>query len=78
MGTWQCMKFNFDSCNQWSSYFLYSLHFDTKILVIHKVVLRVHDENKRPHRARKVECGPLATVRLFPTVTSAITIFLTD
>lgn len=59
--------------------FYTSLQFDTKILVIRKVVLRVHDENTIPRTPRKVECCPLATVRLlFLVTTNVMTIFLTD
>lgn len=42
--------------------FFISLHFDTKILVIRKVVLRVHDENTNPRISGKLECRPLAPV----------------
>lgn len=43
-------------------FFYASLHFDTKILVIRKVVLREQDENKSPRTQRKVECSSLASV----------------
>lgn len=64
LGTSTRVKFSFDSCNVTVVILVFytSLHFDTKILDIRKVVLREQDENESPRTSGKVECDPLATV----------------